>query len=103
VCLLVIDDVWQAQALMPLLEGEPQCVRLVTARNDQVLPEETARVWVDAVERCLEVSLRHLEEFTLARYQAATRYQELAIFGHDPKTWSYRTWMLELVSDKLVC
>ncbi len=35
------------------------------------------------VERCLEVSLRHLEEFTLARYQAATRYQELAIFPED--------------------
>ncbi|MGH2509844.1 MAG: NB-ARC domain-containing protein, partial [Ktedonobacteraceae bacterium] len=166
-CLLIIDDVWQAHALEPLLEGGPQCARLVTTRNDQVLPEETARVWVDAmeteeaiamlrrglpeevqqsalealvirlgcwpllltlahgllldqvcygrtvaqalevvehvyqqrgvaafhleqlreryqtVERCLEVSLQHLEDFTLVRYQAATRYQELAIFPED--------------------
>jgi Clp protease/NB-ARC domain len=167
VCLLVIDDVWQAVVLRELLAGGPRCVRLVTTRNDQVLPEETARIFVDAmeteeaiavlrrglpeeveqsalealvtrlgcwpllltlahgllldqvrygrtmaqalevvehiyqqrgvtafhleqvneryqtVERCLEVSLRHLEEFTLARYQAATRYQELAIFPED--------------------
>lgn len=166
-CLLVIDDVWQAVALSPLLEGGPHCVRLVTTRNDQVLPEESARIFVDAmeieeavamlcrglpeevpqsalealvirlgcwpllltlahglladqvrygrtmaqalevvehiyqqrgvtafhleqvnkryqtVERCLEVSLRHLEEFTLPRYQAASRYQELVIFPED--------------------
>jgi hypothetical protein len=47
VCLLVIDDAWQAAALEPLLEGGAQCVRLITKRNDQMLPEETERVWVD--------------------------------------------------------
>ncbi len=50
VCLLVIDDVWKIKALEPLLEGGPHCMRLVTTRNDQVLPEETARVRVDAME-----------------------------------------------------
>jgi WD40 repeat protein len=182
-CLLVIDDVWQAAALSPLLEGGPLCTRLVTTRNDQVLPEETARFFVDAmepeeaiavlcrglpeeiqqgayqsalealakrlgcwpllltlahgllldqvrygrsiasalavvehayeqrgvtafhleraserhqtVEQCLEVSLRHLSEPALARYQAATRYQELAIFPEDtdiPLATLYTFW-----------
>lgn len=49
-CLLVIDDVWQALSLSPLLESGPQCVRLITTRNDQVLPEETARIFVDEME-----------------------------------------------------
>ena len=171
VCLLVIDDVWQKSALEALLEGGSHCARLVTTRNDQVLPEEVARILVDAmesqealamlcrglpqeiqqavyqprlealakqlgywplllglansmltfqvsygrgiagsltvleeeyrtrgvmafhlgnaterqqaVEACIEVSLRHLEEFTLARYHARKRYQELAIFPED--------------------
>ncbi len=169
--LLVIDDVWQAQALSPLLEGGPHCMRLVTTRNDQVLPEEAVRLFVDAmeseeaiavlcrnlpeevhhasfqpmllalaqrlgywpllltlansmlvaqvrhgralvqalaiieqayetrgvlafdpgnltdrqraVEACIEVSLRHLEEFTSPNYQAVERYQELAVFPED--------------------
>ncbi len=169
--LLVIDDVWQAQALIPLLEGGPRCTRLVTTRNDQVLPEEATRLFVDAMERdeaiavlcrglseeihhtsfqpihqalasrlgywpllltlansmlvaqvrhgralpaalamieqayeargvlafdpgnltdrqravkaCIEVSLRHLEEFTTPHYQARGRYQELAVFPED--------------------
>jgi WD40 repeat protein len=50
VCLLVIDDVWQAEALRPLLEGGPRCVRLITTRNNQVLPEEAMRIPVDAME-----------------------------------------------------
>jgi WD40 repeat protein len=171
VFLLVIDDVWQTAALELLLEGGPQCVRLVTTRNDQVLPEEAARVRVDAMEpaeaiavlhrglpdeiqqaayqptletlvtrlgcwpllltlahgmlatlvsygqsiaealttveqayqtrgvtafhlsharerqrtadACLEVSFHHLEEFTPTHYQAAARYQELAVFPED--------------------
>ncbi|HEY0753489.1 MAG TPA: NB-ARC domain-containing protein [Ktedonobacteraceae bacterium] len=168
VCLLVIDDVWQAAALAALLEGGPACVRLVTTRNDQVLPDQAERVRVDAmevheavemlaqgllvapaiqlqleslvqrlgcwpllislargmlqsrlqhgqqfadalgrveqayqkrgvmafhlehaderqqtVEACLDVSLRHLEEFTSTHYQARERYQELAIFPED--------------------
>jgi hypothetical protein len=45
-CLLVIDDVWQIADLKPLLSGGPRCRRLVTTRNDQVLPSEAARVVV---------------------------------------------------------
>jgi hypothetical protein len=36
-----------------------------------------------AVDACLGVSLRHLEEFTLTRYRAQQRYQELVIFPED--------------------
>src|SRR6266567_1409530 len=50
VCLLVIDDVWQAEALLPLLENGPQCRRLVTTRNDLLLPKDAACVLVDAME-----------------------------------------------------
>lgn len=50
VCLLVIDDVWQAETLLPLLEGGPHCRRLVTTRNDLLLPKDAARVLVDAME-----------------------------------------------------
>jgi WD40 repeat protein len=49
-CLLVIDDVWQKEALKELLQGGPRCVRLVTTRNDQMLPDDARRVWVDAME-----------------------------------------------------
>jgi hypothetical protein len=64
VCLLVIDDVWQEIALEPLLEGGPQCVQLVTTRNDQVLPEDATRVWVDAMEleEAIAVLCRGLSE-----------------------------------------
>jgi WD40 repeat protein len=50
-CLLVIDDVWQTTDLQPLLEGGPRCRRLVTTRNDWVLPQSAQRVVVDAMSR----------------------------------------------------
>ena len=50
VCLLVIDDIWQAEVLLPLLEGGPYCRRLVTTRNDLLLPNDAARVLVDAMD-----------------------------------------------------
>jgi hypothetical protein len=36
-----------------------------------------------AADACLDVSLRHLEEFARAHYHAAERYQELAVFPED--------------------
>jgi NB-ARC domain len=48
--LLVVDDVWQTEALKELLQGGPRCGRLITTRNDQLLPEGAKRVWVDAME-----------------------------------------------------
>ncbi len=183
VCLRVIDDVWQATALSPVLEGGPHCVRLVTTRNDQVLPEEAERILVDAMEpgealavlgralpeeieqpacqarlatlaerlgywplvltlahgllaeqvrsgrtlaralevverasqdrgvtafrldneaarnqtaqACLEVSLRHLEDFMPTHIQARERYQEVAVFPEDtdiPLAMIQRLW-----------
>ena len=79
VCLLVIDDVWQIGALEQLLEGGPQCVRLVTTRNDQVLPEEAVRVLVDEMEPTEAIALlrRGLpDEIQQAAYQP--RLKELA-------------------------
>jgi WD40 repeat protein len=74
--LLVIDDVWQAEALSPLLEGGLRCLRLVTTRNDLLLPEEATRIWVDAMEpeEAIAVLCRGLpEEIEQAAYQPRLR------------------------------
>ena len=36
--LLVIDDVWNAAHLKPFLQGGKRCARLITTRNEEVLP-----------------------------------------------------------------
>ena len=73
-CLMIIDDVWQADALNPLLEGGPHCVYLITTRNDQLLPKNTARILVDAMNQheavtllCHDKDLR--DEISEAEYQ----------------------------------
>jgi WD40 repeat protein len=48
--LLVIDDVWQREALEEVMKEGPHCGRLITTRNDQILPDAAKRVWVDAME-----------------------------------------------------
>lgn len=49
-CLIVVDDVWHAADLEPFLAGGPGCARLVTTRDEAVLPRErVARVPVDAM------------------------------------------------------
>ena len=50
-CLLVIDDAWREQDLAPFLHRGPrdQTTRLITTRDDRVLPAEAARVAVDAM------------------------------------------------------
>lgn len=50
-CLLVIDDAWRVQDVAPFLHRGPkdQTTRLVTTRDDGVLPPEAARVAVDAM------------------------------------------------------
>lgn len=45
--LLVIDDVWEASSLRPLLAGGSRCTRLVTTRKRGVLPEHAVSVRVD--------------------------------------------------------
>jgi WD40 repeat protein len=39
-CLLVIDDVWSADQLVPFLGGAPACTRLITTRMRRVLPDD---------------------------------------------------------------
>ena len=50
-CLLVIDDAWRAQDLAPFLHRGPrnQTTRLVTTRDDRILPQDAARIAVDAM------------------------------------------------------
>jgi WD40 repeat protein len=50
-CLLVIDDAWAPADLAPFLHRGPrdQTTRLITTRDDAVLPKEAARIRVDAM------------------------------------------------------
>lgn len=48
--LLVIDDVWSAEHLEPFLQGGKRCARLITTRNEQVLPSEAERIIVDVMQ-----------------------------------------------------
>lgn len=47
--LLVLDDVWFASDLKPFLQGGSDCTRLVTTRNENVLPPDVPGVQVDAM------------------------------------------------------
>jgi hypothetical protein len=51
-CLLVIDDAWRAKDLAPFLHRgrRNQTTRLVTTRDDRILPPEAARIAVDAMQ-----------------------------------------------------
>jgi hypothetical protein len=56
-CLLVIDDVWRSADLTPFLQGGPQCARLVTTRDDRVIPMHAVRIQVDAMNQNEAVQL----------------------------------------------
>lgn len=47
--LLVVDDVWFASDLNPFLQGGQRCARLVTTRNEGILPPSIPGVQVDAM------------------------------------------------------
>lgn len=47
--LLCIDDVWHADDLAPFLQGGPHCTRLVTTRNNSVLPRHAHPIPIDAM------------------------------------------------------
>jgi WD40 repeat protein len=86
-CLLIIDDVWQASALTPLLEGGPTCRRLVTTRNDGVLPQNAQRVVVDAMseQEAIAVLTRGLPiELSQFSVHAASLAELVAHLGHWP-------------------
>jgi len=55
--LLVIDDVWRPQQLLPFLLGGPGCVRLITTRNRAILPEGSPQVRVDAMDAAQTAAL----------------------------------------------
>ncbi len=48
--LLVIDDVWDGMHLKPFLQGGKRCARLVTTRNEDVLPANAQSLVVDAMQ-----------------------------------------------------
>jgi transcriptional regulator with XRE-family HTH domain len=47
--LIVIDDVWYLDHLRPFLHGGRNCARLITTRDDRVLPDKTYMIQVDAM------------------------------------------------------
>jgi len=47
--LLVVDDVWDATHLKPFLQNGKRCARLVTTRNEDVLPANVQSQIVDAM------------------------------------------------------
>ena len=48
--LLVVDDVWDGMHLKPFLQGGKRCARLVTTRNEEVLPANSQSMVVDAMQ-----------------------------------------------------
>lgn len=55
--LLVIDDVWNGAHLKPFLHGGDRCARLITTRDDGVLPRVAQRIQVDAMRQDQAVQL----------------------------------------------
>ncbi len=49
--LLVVDDVWREQDLRPFLEGGPNTTRLITTRDDRVLPGKAITQPVDEMRK----------------------------------------------------
>jgi hypothetical protein len=47
--LMVVDDAWREQDLRPFLQGGASTTRLVTTRNDNILPSRSVRQRVDAM------------------------------------------------------
>jgi hypothetical protein len=48
--LMVVDDAWREPDLRPLLRGGPNTTRLITTRLDNILPDNTVRQSVDAMQ-----------------------------------------------------
>jgi hypothetical protein len=55
--LLVIDDAWNAAHLKPFLQGGKRCARLITTRNQGVLPAGIQSIPVDAMRSAEAVQL----------------------------------------------
>jgi hypothetical protein len=72
--LLVVDDVWDAMHLKPFLHGGKRCARLITTRNEDVLPAHAQSLVVDAMQPGEAVQLLssglHTGAFTAREMQA---------------------------------
>ncbi|MFL5586239.1 MAG: TIR domain-containing protein [Ktedonobacteraceae bacterium] len=72
--LLVVDDVWDGLHLKPFLQGGTRCARLITTRNEDVLPAHAQRLVVDAMQPGEAVQLLssglHTRAFTARDMQA---------------------------------
>ncbi len=55
--LLVVDDVWDGIHLKPFLQGGTRCARLITTRNEDVLPANVQSLVVDAMQPVEAVQL----------------------------------------------
>jgi WD40 repeat protein len=72
--LLVVDDVWDGMHLKPFLHGGKRCARLITTRNEDVLPANAQSLVVDAMQPGEAVQLLssglQTEAFTATDMQA---------------------------------
>jgi len=55
--LLVVDDVWHSSDLLPFLRGGNHCIRLVTTRNDDILPTSAYRIKIDRLDNPQAIKL----------------------------------------------
>ncbi len=77
--LLVLDDVWRTPDLKPFLEGGPGCARLITTRNEGVLPLDIPCIPVDAMSPEESVQLLYAQMGTPAEFQRHEKaFYELA-------------------------
>src|SRR5215471_8773210 len=71
--LLVIDDVWSVADLRPFLQGGDRCARLITTRDEGVLPRVAQRIKVDAMSQDQAVQLLSARLVTTARSAEESR------------------------------
>src|SRR5947207_6508682 len=82
--LLVLDDAWRTPDLKPFLQGGPLCARLITTRNEGVLPLDVPCVPVDAMKPEEAVQLLYtgvgspedLKQYEQAFYELVQRLKE---------------------------
>jgi hypothetical protein len=82
--LIVIDDVWNADHLKPLMVGGAHCAHLITTRYDETLPEEVAfKQPVDAMQPDEAVALMAsgLPEQAAAQHETALRALAARLFN----------------------
>jgi len=84
--LLVIDDVWYKSQLTPFLIDELNCVRVITTRNEGVLPPEIVCVSVGAMtpEEAVQILCYGLGTVEYIQQHERTFYELVRILKHWP-------------------